>query len=54
MISEETRKMAIKVILTAIKRDASVGEGVDVLVIDKNGLGEIKEEPLEQEKSKKK
>ena len=50
---EETRKMAIKVITTAIKRDASVGEGVDVIVIDKNGLGEIKEEPAE-EKAKKK
>lgn len=51
---EEGRKMAIKVITTAIKRDASVGEGVDVIIIDKNGLGEIKEEPAEERNSKKK
>ncbi|MEM2955992.1 MAG: proteasome subunit beta [Candidatus Pacearchaeota archaeon] len=43
---EEAKKLALKVITTAIKRDATVGEGIDVVVIDKNGVGEIKEEKV--------
>jgi len=43
---EEGKKLAIKVITTAVKRDASVGEGMDIVIIDKNGVGEIKEEKL--------
>ena len=43
---EEGKKIAIKVITTAIKRDATVGEGIDVVVIDKNGVSEIKEEKI--------
>jgi len=41
---EEGKKMALKVISTAIKRDASVGEGAYITVIDEKGVGEIKEE----------
>jgi proteasome beta subunit len=43
---EEGRKIALKVISTAIKRDASVGDGAFITVIDNNGVGEIKEEKL--------
>jgi len=46
MSLEEGRKLAIKVITTAVKRDATVGEGIDLAIIDKNGIGEIKEEKL--------
>jgi 20S proteasome alpha/beta subunit len=41
---EEGKKMATKVIFTAIKRDASVGEGVNMVVIDEKGVSEVKEE----------
>ncbi|MBI5148212.1 proteasome subunit beta [Candidatus Pacearchaeota archaeon] len=52
MSLEEARKMALKVITTAIKRDASVGEGFDYVTIDKNGVGEIKEELIDEKKKK--
>lgn len=41
---DEGKKLAMKVLLTAMKRDSSVGNGIDVIVIDKKGVGEIKEE----------
>ena len=47
MTIEEGKKMAMKVILTAIKRDASVGNGIDMVIIDKKGVNEIKETTLE-------
>jgi proteasome beta subunit len=47
MTLEEGKKLAIKVISTAVKRDATVGEGIDIVVIDKNGVGEIKEEKIQ-------
>ena len=43
---EEGKKLALKVINTAIRRDATVGEGILLTVIDKNGVGEIKEEKI--------
>jgi len=43
---EEGKKLAFKVINTAIKRDATVGEGINYVFIDKNGLSEIKEEKV--------
>jgi len=43
---EEGKKLALKVITTAIRRDATVGEGIDIVFIDKNGVGDIKEEKL--------
>jgi proteasome beta subunit len=46
MSIEEGKKLALKVITTAVKRDATVGEGVDMVVIDKTGAAEIKEEKL--------
>jgi proteasome beta subunit len=46
MALEEGKKLAHKVISTAVKRDATVGEGVDIVVIDKSGVGEIKEEKI--------
>jgi len=46
---EDGKKLALKVILTAIKRDASVGNGIDMVVIDKKGVNEIKEEKLREE-----
>ena len=39
--------MAMKVLLTAIKRDASVGNGIDMVIIDKKGVNEIKETIIE-------
>ena len=47
MTVEDGKKMAMKVILTAIKRDASVGNGIDMVIIDKKGVNEIKETTLE-------
>jgi len=47
MTIEEGKKMAIKVLLTAIKRDASVGNGIDIVIIDKKGVSEIKEEKID-------
>ncbi|MBU2523328.1 MAG: hypothetical protein KKE23_03495, partial [Nanoarchaeota archaeon] len=47
MTMEEGKKMAMKVLLTAIKRDASVGNGIDMVIIDKKGVNEIKETTLE-------
>ncbi len=44
---EEGKRLAIKVLNTAIKRDASVGEGIDVVVIDKNGVSEVREERVQ-------
>lgn len=46
MSIEEGKKLTIKVISTAVKRDATVGEGIDIVVIDKNGASEIKEEKI--------
>lgn len=46
MSIEEGKKLAIKVISTAVKRDATVGEGIDVVVIDKSGASEIREEKV--------
>lgn len=43
---EDGKKLAFKVINTAIKRDATVGEGINYVYIDKNGLSEIKEEKV--------
>ena len=43
---EEGKKLALKVINTAIRRDATVGEGVLMTIVDKNGVGEIKEEKI--------
>lgn len=43
---EEGKKLALKVINTAIKRDATVGEGINFIFIDKNGVGDIKEEKI--------
>ena len=45
---EEGRKMALKVIFTAIKRDASVGEGAHIVIIDEKGVGDIKDEKYEK------
>lgn len=39
-------ELALKVLRTAIKRDAGTGDGIDVVIIDKNGMGEIKEEKV--------
>jgi len=47
MTLEEGKKMATKVLLTAIKRDASVGNGIDMVIIDKKGVNEIKETIIE-------
>jgi len=47
MTLEEGKKMAMKVLLTAIKRDASVGNGIDMVIIDKKGVNEIKEITIE-------
>lgn len=47
MSLEDGKKMATKVILTAIKRDASVGNGIDMVIIDKKGVNEIKETIIE-------
>jgi len=46
MSMEEGKKLAMKIISTAVKRDATVGEGIDVVAIDKNGASEIKEEKI--------
>jgi len=46
MSVEEGKKLALKVVNTAIRRDATVGEGIDVVVIDKSGVSEIKEEKI--------
>ncbi len=47
---EEGKELALKIIRTAIKRDASVGEGINYVIIDKKGVSEIKEEPIEKKK----
>lgn len=44
---EEGKKLALKVARTAAKRDSSVGNGVNIVVIDKNGVGKITEEKIE-------
>ncbi len=44
---EEGKKLALNVIRTAVKRDASVGNGVNMVVIDKNGVGKITLEKIE-------
>jgi len=38
---EEGKKLAKKVLLTAIKRDSSVGNGIDMVVVDKKGISKI-------------
>ncbi|PIU76203.1 proteasome subunit beta [Candidatus Pacearchaeota archaeon CG06_land_8_20_14_3_00_35_12] len=43
MTVNEGLKMAVKVINTAIKRDATVGDGIDVVVIDNKGATEMPE-----------
>ena len=47
MSFEEGKKLALKVARTAAKRDASVGNGVNLIVIDENGVGEITLEKIE-------
>lgn len=44
---EDGKKMALGILRTAVKRDASVGNGINITVIDKNGVGEIKTEKIE-------
>ncbi len=44
---EDGKRMALNVLRTAVKRDASVGNGINITVIDKNGVGEIKTEKIE-------
>jgi proteasome beta subunit len=39
-------ELALKVLRTAIKRDAGTGDGIDLVVIDKNGLEEREEKVL--------
>jgi proteasome beta subunit len=46
MSLEEGRKLAVKVVNTAMRRDATVGEGINYVAIDKSGVGEIKEEKI--------
>jgi len=47
MSLEEGKKLALKIARTAVKRDVSVGNGVNILVIDKKGVSEITEEKIE-------
>jgi len=47
MSIDEGKKLALKVARTAAKRDASVGNGVNLVVIDKNGVGKINIEKIE-------
>jgi len=49
---EEGKKLAIKVLATAIKRDASVGEPFNIVVIDSKGVGKIEEVKIFQEEKK--
>lgn len=51
---EEGKKLAVKVLITAIKRDASVGEPLDIVVIDDKGVGPIEEAKLLSEGEKEK
>jgi len=44
---EEGKKMVLSVLRTAVKRDSSVGNGVNMVVIDKNGVGKITLEKIE-------
>ena len=44
---EEGKRMALSVLRTAVKRDASVGNGINLVVIDKKGVGEITLEKIE-------
>lgn len=44
---EEGKRMALSVLRTAVKRDASVGNGINMVVIDKKGVGEIALEKIE-------
>lgn len=44
---EDGKKMALSILRTAVKRDASVGNGINIVVIDKSGVGEIKVEKIE-------
>jgi len=46
MSIEKGKKLALKVIRTAIKRDATVGEGINYIIIDKKGVNEIKDEKV--------
>ena len=43
MTVEEGKKLALKVLSTAIKRDASVGEPFNMVIVDEKGVGEIAE-----------
>jgi len=44
---EDGKKLALKVCRTAAKRDGSVGDGLNLVVIDKKGVGEITLEKIE-------
>ena len=44
---EEAKKLAIKVCRSAVKRDASVGDGINIAVIDKNGVNPIAFEKID-------
>jgi proteasome beta subunit len=39
--------LAVKVVKTSIKRDATTGDGINIVTIDKEGVSEIKEIPLQ-------
>jgi proteasome beta subunit len=40
MTEEKARELAIRAIKSAIQRDAASGDGIDVLVVSKNGRRE--------------
>ncbi|MFC1686239.1 proteasome subunit beta [Nanoarchaeota archaeon] len=44
---EEGKKLALNVLRTAVKRDSSVGNGINMTIIDKNGVGKITLEKIE-------
>lgn len=51
---EEGKQLAVKVVKTAIKRDASVGGGIDIAIVDKGGVRVLEEERIREEEIKKK
>lgn len=44
---EDGKKIALSILRTAVKRDASVGNGINMTVIDRKGVGEITLERIE-------
>ena len=44
---EEGKKMALNILRTAVKRDSSVGNGINMVIIDKDGVGKITLEKIE-------